>query len=115
MSTRLDQAKEAMKAIEHQDYEPAMALVAPDYKHHSTRGIEVTGPKEFREILVPQLEQIRLVQRLESIIESGEFVVATVRATSTLREGESSIVYVFRYEDDRIAEAWAISPPVGAA
>ena len=116
MTDRLDQARHAFEAIEHQDYEPAMVLVAPDYKHHVTsRGVEITGPQEFRDILVPQLEQMGLIQRLEHIMESGDFIIATIRATSHLADGESTIVYVFRYEDDRIVEAWAISRPVEPA
>lgn len=114
MTTRLDRARQAFEAIEHQDYEPALALVTPDYKHHVTsRGVEITGPQEFRDILVPQLEQMGLIQRLEQIMESGDFVVATIRATSHLADGETTIVYVFRYEEERVAEAWAISTPVG--
>lgn len=113
MSERLDQAKAAFEAIEHQDYEPAMALVAPDYVHHVTsRGVEITGPGQFREILIPQLENLGLVQRLEHIMESGDFVVATIRATNNVTPGETTIVYVFRYRDDRIVEAWAISTPM---
>lgn len=113
MTARLDQVRRAFEAIEHQDYEPAMALVAPDYKHHVTsRGVEITGPQEFRDILVPQLEEMGLIQRLEHVLESDDYVVATIRATSRLAEGETTIVYVFRYEDDLIVEAWAISRPV---
>ncbi|MHB8329655.1 MAG: nuclear transport factor 2 family protein [Acidimicrobiales bacterium] len=116
MTTRLDRARQAFEAIEHQDYEPALALVTPGYKHHVTsQGVEITGPQEMRDILVPQLEQMGLVQRLEHIMESGDFVVATIRATSHLADGEFTIAYVFRYEDERIAEAWAISQPIELA
>lgn len=116
MTTRLDRARQAFEAIERHDYEPAMALVTPEYKHHVTsRGVEITGPQEFRDILVPQLEQMGLTQRLEHITESGDFVVATIRATSRLADEEATIVYVFRYEEQRIAEAWAISRPVDLA
>jgi len=116
MTDRLDRARQALEAIGHQDYEPAMALVAPDYKHHVTsHGVEITGQQELRDILVPQLEEMGLVQHLEQIVESGDFVVATIRASSRLAEGEFTIVYVFRYDGDRIAEAWAISRPVEVA
>ena len=113
MTDRVDDVRRAFEAIEHQDYEPALSQATADYKHHTIPlGIEVVGPNDFRTKLVPLLEQIALVQRLEHLHESGDFVIVTVRATSNLHSAEFTIVYVLRYENDKVAEAWAISPPL---
>lgn len=112
MSDRLDEVRKAFEAIEQGDYGPAMALAAPGYKHHiPSRGLEIVGAQQFLDVVVPELQKLGLVQHLETVMESRDFVVATIRATSSALAGEMTIVYVFRYEDEVIAEAWAISPP----
>lgn len=113
MSERLEATRNALEALGALDYEPAFRLFTPDYVHHSNAlGLELRGQQEARDKLLPALASIDLRQRLEQIVESDNFVIATMRSTSKVREGESTIVYVCRFDGDRIAEVWALSNPL---
>lgn len=113
MSERLNATRTALAALEQLDYAPAFELFAPDYVHHSNAlGLEIHGHQDARDRLLPMLEQIGLRQRLDQIIESDNFVIATMKATSNIREGENTIVYVCRFDGEKIVEVWGLSNPV---
>lgn len=112
-SGRPDATREAFAAIGARAFEPALARTAPDYKHHLVpMGIDTVGAEGFRETIVPLTRQIELKQHLVDTIELGDFVLATVRATSSLRPGQGTIAYVLRWEGDQVAEIWSISDPL---
>jgi hypothetical protein len=80
--------------------------------HIPTLGIVAQGEVDIRDNVIAMLEQVEMRQELHDLIADGPFVVCTLRVESTLRPEPTTAVEIFRFEGDKVAEIWAISPPL---
>jgi hypothetical protein len=82
--------------------------------HIPTLGIVAQGEVDIRDNIISMLKQIEMRQELHDLIADGPFVTCTLRVESTLRNEPTTAVQVVRFEGDKVAEVWAITPPLPA-
>jgi hypothetical protein len=111
-----DTVREAFKVIAEHGLVAMLDIPHTDdiTMHVPTLGIQATGEAQIREQVIDFMEQVNLRVELSDLIADGLFVTCLIGLESDLRPEPTTGVEVFRFDGDRIAEIWALTPPLPA-
>jgi hypothetical protein len=112
--SNIDTVRTGFKEIADRGFDAMLDMPHTDdiTMHITALGIDARGESDIRENVIDMFKQVELHQELHDVLADGPFVTCTLRVESTLRPEPTTAVQVMRFDGDRVAEIWAITPPL---
>lgn len=95
------------------DWTEFVARAVPDYRHHvPSLDVEWVGLDKAVEGLRESYAAMEMTQSAVDVAQHGPYVTVSVTGSSNLRPEPFEAVHVFRVEEGRFVECWALYPPM---
>lgn len=107
---------QAYEAANEGDWAQFSEHIAPHYVHRVPAvGLHWTNREDAIAGLRARYAEMSMRQKVRSVSEHGDFVIANVTVTSDMYPESAEAVHVFRVEDDKFVEFIGAYPPPRAA